>query len=254
MQGFSIKPYEQCKTCLGYDTIREIVGQSQKINMTNKVRIPNGIHISEPDSTGPEVENCTSANIQGGSAQTSWCYIFIHHTKVAAFTDRLENDKMRYFIHKTVIYRRNKQTRGIRSIEKPTVSGLVFLQGQREELQQYLDATFPGYHLVNNCSTRRPAVIADSVMQPFMRMMSVTPERIRFLLHPFNYYAGGNIRLRLTSGMFAGIEGYVIRIDRDRHLVMDVGGMSVAISGIHCEKFEVVEKDVEKYREQERKL
>ena len=35
--------------------------------------------------------------------------------------------------------------------------------------------------------------------------------------------------------------GYIIRIDRDRKLVMEIGGMSVAISGVHAERFEEVE-------------
>ena len=75
-----------------------------------------------------------------------------------------------------------------------------------------------------------------------MRVLETSPERVRFLLRPFKYYAGGNVKLRITSGFFAGLEGYVIRIDRDRRLVMNVGGMSVAISGVHCETFEVVEE------------
>ena len=213
-----------------------------------KVRIPKGIDISEPENPGSVVEKCTFTNaVEGDTVQTSWCYLFIHHTKVDAFTERLERDNMSYFIHKSVIYQRRKQSRGVQSVEKPTVSGLVFLQGSPKDLQYYLDVNQPAFHLVNNCSTHLPAVIPDRVMQPFMRVMETSPERIRFLLHPFRYYAGGNIRLRLTSGFLAGLEGYVIRIDRDRRLVMDVGGMSVAISGIHCEKFEVVEEEIGKY-------
>lgn len=204
-----------------------------------KVRIPKGINISEPEHNGSAIKVCT---------QPSWCYLFIHNNKVNAFIDKLKRDNIPHFIHKTVVYQRNKHSRGILSIEKPTVSGLVFLQGEVIMLQRYLDFNETGYHLVNNCSTHLPAVIPDSVMQPFMRVMEASPEQVRFLLHPFKYYAGGNIKLRLTSGFFAGIEGYVIRIDRDRRLVMDVGGMSVAISGIHCEKFEVVEEEAEKYR------
>lgn len=215
-----------------------------------KVRIPKGIDISEPENPGSVVEKCAYANsIEGDYARSSWSYLFIHHTKVGAFTERLDRDQMSYFIHKTVIYQRSKHSRGIQSMEKPTVSGLVFMQGCPSELQQYLNINFSTYHLVNNCSTHLPAVISDSVMQPFMRVMETSPERIRFLLHPFHYYAGGNIKLRLTSGFLAGLEGYVIRIDRDRRLVMDVGGMSVAISGIHCEKFEVVEDEVKKYQQ-----
>ena len=39
----------------------------------------------------------------------------------------------------------------------------------------------------------------------------------------------------------ADMTGYIIRIDRDRKLVMEIGGMSVAISGVHAERFEEVE-------------
>lgn len=44
------------------------------------------------------------------------------------------------------------------------------------------------------------------------------------------------------TGDYAGLEGYVIRIARDRRLVMDVGGMAVAISNVHAERFEEVNK------------
>lgn len=212
-----------------------------------EVRIPKGICISEPENPGPAIEKRACANASD-TFEALWCYLFIHNSKVETFTGKLTRDKVRCFIHKSVIYQRKKQARGVRSIEKPTVSGLVFLQGTPAELQSYLDMNFPACHLVNNCSTHRPAVIPDAVMQPFMRVLEISPERIRFLLHPFRHYAGGNIKLRLTSGFLAGLEGYVVRIDRDRRLVMDVGGMSVAISGIHCEKFEVVEEETEKYR------
>lgn len=210
-------------------------------------RIPKGINISESVSTtGLEIEKCAEPKAlsvtKDAENQSSWCYLFIHNSKVPLFTKRFQQDHIPHFIHKSVVYQRSKHSRGIRSIEKPTVSGLVFLQGSPRLLQDYLDINFPPIHLVNNCSTHLPAVIPDAVMQPFMRMLEVSPERIRFLLRPFKYYAGGNVKVRLLTGFLAGVEGYVIRIDRDRRLVMDVGGMSVAISGIHCEKFEVVEE------------
>lgn len=213
-----------------------------------KIRIPNGIDIYEPETSGPVVEDCTCSDIRKDvpvlvDNHTSWCYLFIHHAKVRAFIETLRRDMMIYFVHKSVIYLRSKHTRGVKAIKKPTISGLVFLQGSPKKLQHYLDTKFSGYHLVNNCSTHLPAIIPDTVMQPFIRVLEVSPDRVRFLLHPFKYYAGGNVKLRITSGFLAGLEGYVIRIDRDRRLVMDVGGMSVAISGIHCEKFEVVGTD-----------
>lgn len=213
-----------------------------------EVRIPKGIDIIGPvDDTGPEIEKCTGSNRQKtknkADYQKCWSYLFVHNNKVGTFTDRLRRDGVRHFIHKSVTYQRKKHTKGIQAIERPTVSGLIFLQGTPRRLQRYLDFEFPNYHLVNDCSTHRPAVIPDPVMQPFMRVLEISPERVRFLLRPFRYYAGGNVKLRITSGFLAGLEGYVIRIDRDRRLVMDVGGMSVAIAGVHCEKFEVVAEE-----------
>ena len=127
--------------------------------------------------------------------------------------------------------------------EVPTVSGLVFFQGYPEEIQAYLDQKFTHARLCKNCSTGKVAEIPDTQMQPFMRVAEISPERIRFLLHPYHYYARNRILLRISTGEMAGLEGYIIRIDRDRRLVMDVGGLSVAISGIHAEHFEEVEQD-----------
>lgn len=210
-----------------------------------EVRIPKGINISEPvKSTGPEIEECAEARAfcRLSDNPTAWSYLFVHNSKVAFFADKLLKDDVRFFVHKSVVYQRDKRSRGIRTIERPTVSGLIFLQGSTRMLQDYLKINFHNYHLVNNCSTHLPAVIPNRIMEPFMRVLDTSPERVRFLLHPFKYYAGGNVKLRITSGFFAGLEGYVIRIDRDRRLVMDVGGMSVAISGVHCETFEVVKE------------
>ena len=209
-----------------------------------EVRIPKGINIHGPAyDASPEIKKCHDLNDAHPeiSAETDWGYIFVHNSKVTAFADRLLIDDIPYFVHKSVVYQRNKKSRGIITVEKPTVSGLIFLQGSTKHLQQYLSEAFPTHHLVKDCSTRLPAVIPDRIMQPFMRVLDTSPDRVRFLLHPFKYYAAGNVKLRITSGFLAGIEGYVVRIDRDRRLVMDVGGMSVAISGVHCEKFEVVE-------------
>ena len=146
-------------------------------------------------------------------------------------------------MHKTVRYFKRTASAKVQRKDLPTVSGLVFFQGLPKDIQAYLDRNFPNTHLCKNCSTGRVAVISDSQMRPFMRINQTEPERIRFLLKPFHYYARNRILLRITSGELAGLEGYIIRIDRDRRLVMDVGGLSVAVSGIHAEHFEEVEQD-----------
>lgn len=125
---------------------------------------------------------------------------------------------------------------------RPTISGLIFIQGKIKVIKKYLWERFPQYHLVNDCSTRKAAVIPDSVMQPFMRIANTDPSRIRFLVNPLTHYAEGNTLVEIMTGPLAGLQGYIIRIDRDRKLVIGVGDMTVAIGGVHKENFEKVEE------------
>lgn len=125
---------------------------------------------------------------------------------------------------------------------RPTISGLIFIQGKTKVIRKYLWERFPQYHLVNDCSTRKAAVIPDSVMQPFMRIAGTDPSRIRFLVNPLTHYAEGNTLVEIMTGPLAGLQGYIIRIDRDRKLVIGVGDMTVAIGGVHKENFEKVEE------------
>ncbi len=85
------------------------------------------------------------------------------------------------------------------------------------------------------------ATIADSLMRPFMKIMSEEPERVTFLRDPFVKFAKDHVKLRVLTGVLRGQEGYVVRILRDRQLVMEFGGYAVAISNVHNEDFEIVE-------------
>lgn len=196
---------------------------------------PKGIHVTEPDTpTGSEIKKYPKVSVP------TWSYLFLHNSKVKSVEHQLQVDNMPYFVHKTIRYYKKKDKHGVQHRETPTVSGLIFLQGDPKALQTYLTEHFISIHLCKNCSTGKVAQIPDAQMRPFMRINATEPERIRFLLKPFHYYARNRILLRITTGELAGLEGYIIRIDRDRRLVMDVGGMSVAISGVHAQHFEEV--------------
>ena len=212
-------------------------GTSSFSTADEKLVSSKGNYVTEPDTkTGSAIKKCRQSD------GTTWSYIFVHNSKVKNLEVLLENDGRTYFVHKTVRYFRKLGKQKVQHQEMPTVSGLVFFQGYPEEIQAYLDNKFPHTRLCKNCSTGKVAEIPDTQMQPFMRVAETSPERIRFLLKPFHYYARNRILLRITSGELAGLEGYIIRIDRDRRLVMDVGGLSVAISGVHAEHFEEVEQ------------
>ena len=167
--------------------------------------------------------------------------MFVHNRKAENLVALIEKrGHFKTFIHKTVRFR---VTRGKGKEEAcPTISGLVFIQGNVSEIQKFFQNNFPQYHLVNDCSTHETAVIPDEVMQPFMRIVEANPVKVRFLLNPISKYAEGNTLVQVMTGPLAGLQGYIIRIDRDRKLVMKVGDMTMAIGGVHKEHFENVEQ------------
>ena len=219
---------------------------------------PEGTHVSEPDNTtGSEIKMCSQVNRKAKAADvkdncTSWSYLFVHNQKVKSIEEQLIKDEKTHFVHRTIKYiHRHRNGNGMRKVEAPSVSGLIFLQGDPETLQYYLDENVKPYRLCKNCSTGKVATIPCNQMEPFMRVAETDPERLRFLLRPFVYYSKNRTMLRILTGEYAGLEGYVIRIARDRRLVIDVGGMAVAISGVHAERFEEVNKNEANKKERE---
>lgn len=211
--------------------------------MYNNKHLPKGIHIVGADEKSASKVGGVSKSEEG----LPWGYLFIQHMSAAAFenklaTRKIEGDfKPNCFVHRTIRYKKKPNGKGIMKEEKPTVSGLVFLQGRTEQLRSFLIHNFPQYFLVNNCSTGKPASIPDSLMQPFMAVMRNEPDRVTFLRDSFMKFAKDHVKLRVLTGIFKGQEGYIVRILKNRQLVMDFGGYAVAINNVHNEDFEIAE-------------
>ena len=243
--------------------------------MCNNKRLPKGIHIVGTDresvskvggmsknESGSEENNCgetsvnkrdnlglhkTESSSEKRNQEIPWGYIFIQHMSAGNFEKKLDslnfegNFKPRCFIHRTVRYKQKPNGKGVVKEEKPSVSGLVFLQGETNQLKSFLKQYFPQYYLVNDCSTGKSAIIEDSLMRPFMKIMEEEPERVTFLRDPFIKFAKDHVKLRVLTGLLKGQVGYVVRILRDRQLVMHFGGYAVAISNVYLEDFEIAE-------------
>ncbi len=223
-------------------------------NLSHEADVKN---FGEPDMETPASTDMEPTRDKS-QAPAPWSYLFIRKRDAEYFSLKAETEGgFRTFIHRTIITDESgKSTKGkpngsaqdrdgttaTATEGRPTISGLIFIQGKTKVIKKYLWERFPQYHLVNDCSTRKAAVIPDSVMQPFMRIANTDPSRIRFLVNPLTHYAEGNTLVEIMTGPLAGLQGYIIRIDRDRKLVIGVGDMTVAIGGVHKENFEKVEE------------
>ena len=255
-------------------SIGQSIAEEQKIattNVANGENVPSGINAIEQGESCPRLlvhpdgpqkgltQNTDKEAIHDQSqVPVPWSYLFIRKRDAEYFSLKAETEGgFRTFIHRTIVTDASgKSTKGkpngsaqdrdgttaTVSEGRPTISGLIFIQGKTKVIKKYLWERFPQYHLVNDCSTRKAAVIPDSVMQPFMRIANTDPSRIRFLVNPLTHYAEGNTLVEIMTGPLAGLQGYIIRIDRDRKLVIGVGDMTVAIGGVHKENFEKVEE------------
>lgn len=255
-------------------SIGQSIAEEQKIattNVANGEKTLSGISAIEQGGSCPRLlvhpdgpqkgltQNTDKEAVHDQSqAPAPWSYLFIRKRDAEYFSLKAETEGgFRTFIHRTIITDASGKsekgkpngsaqdrdgTTATASEGRPTISGLIFIQGKTKVIRKYLWERFPQYHLVNDCSTRKAAVIPDSVMQPFMRIANTDPSRIRFLVNPLTHYAEGNTLVEIMTGPLAGLQGYIIRIDRDRKLVIGVGDMTVAIGGVHKENFEKVEE------------
>lgn len=196
---------------------------------------PSKAQKSENGNVSPNMKSDAEVKICSDESENSWSYIMAHHTKVNNIISKLEQH-FTVFIHTSTVFFKEKGK--VKSLEKPTISGLVFIQGKLSKIHSFLNENCPGIFLVKDQSTKQPARIPDSEMQRFMSISRLSPNRIRIMSKPLDYYSTGHEMVEITSGILSGVKGYIVRVSRDRCLITSLGGITVAIGDITKESFE----------------
>lgn len=166
--------------------------------------------------------------------ESDWCYMFVHHTKVEQ-TSAIMREKFNVFVHRTTTFVKNRAK--VVKQEKPTISGLMFIQGEPNDITKFLHEVLPDRFLANDCATGKTARIKDAEMQFFIKATQIEPTRIHIMEKPYEYYGKLHPRVLITSGPFAGKEGVILRIHRDRKFIIRIGNLTIAISGAHKETY-----------------
>ena len=113
-----------------------------KLDSTDAFSIASEQNPSERKAVRPEVGSCND-----------WCYVYVHHAKLPAIMERFSGDaEFHVFAHKAV-------------------NGILFIQGKVRAVKKYLQDNFQSLYLVKDCGTGREAVIRDSVMKAYMRVL-----------------------------------------------------------------------------------
>ncbi len=174
-----------------------------------------------------------------GGGGLTWTYLFVSRGKMSVVNQTLQ-EKYMTFIHTTIVHKREGGR--LTHKERPTISGLIFVCGEADDVQEFLNERFGGVYLSKDRSTGRVAVIRDEEMQLFMRVARMDAQRLRVMPHVVEYYAEGHRMMKIVSGPLTGFSGYLVRIARDRCLVTTLGGLTISIGDVHKERMEDLEQ------------
>ncbi len=120
---------------------------------------------------------------------------------------------------------------------RSTQEALSELKRGREELASLRYMTRP---LSETPNKHEIIIVRDTEMENFIRVASVTDDRVMFLDSAVDEQVGK--RVRITDGYFAGVEGVVRRIKKNKHVVVSIEGCaSVAIAYVPKQSLMIVD-------------
>lgn len=89
----------------------------------------------------------------------------------------------------------------------------------------------------NDCMTGDVACVCDTDMQRFIKLCSAEPQSVKLLKDRFEKF-NDRPHVRVKSGPYEGLDGRLVRIRRDRKVVISLGSSAVSVSGIHFSQLE----------------
>lgn len=116
----------------------------------------------------------------------------------------------------------------------PAVHNLIFVRTERS----FMDSWKRGHEedcplrYAMDSATGKPMIVRDREMEDFVRVTDAAGSEIMYLDNPAVTIERGK-EVEIVVGQYAGVRGKIIRILRDRKVVVSVGNVvAVAISGI----------------------
>ncbi len=130
----------------------------------------------------------------------------------------------------------------------PAIHSLIFIRSTQPritELKMTRREFLPLRYMMRQATDDAPRQILrvpDKQMEDFIRVASVQDDSVMFL--EYGDYLNNKIgtRVRVTEGQFAGVEGVIKRINKNRRVVVQIDGIAaVAITYVPAHSLQVIE-------------
>lgn len=173
-----------------------------------------------------------------------WYIVYRAKTSTTELTKELDRAGVEHYIPTQLVERLNEDGTEMVEVEEVAIRNLVFLRTD-QGLYSVVDRIAGLRAPFMDTMTGKPAEVGDADMNRFIAILKVHPSEIKLLHDPYAKFADRPL-VRVKAGLFEGMEGRVVRVLRDRKLVLAVGQMAIAVSGIHRSLLEYVEESNEK--------
>jgi transcription antitermination factor NusG len=167
------------------------------------------------------------------NSEIVWYVIRITYSRELKFKEYLDERNIENFVpmQYEMIVKGNKKTRKL----VPVVHNLIFVHTTRkkiDEIKRNEEYRFPIRYIID-CVSHAPVIVPEKQMHDFIMVSSSFNDQLIYL-NPVELNIKKGDRVRITNGIWAGIEGDFVRIRGDRRLVVSIQGiMAVATAFVH---------------------
>ncbi len=160
-----------------------------------------------------------------------WYVLIVSYNRVQRMQKHLQNNDIKCFVpmrYKYVIRQGQKKR-----MEVPAIHNLLFVHSNQKVLEPHLQEYSSTIRYMFHKGTKSPIVIPWDEMNRFMLIAGTHRDDLIYLNDGIDKFSKHD-KVRVTGGYFENFEGYVVRIRRDKKLVVSIQGVvAVAISNIH---------------------
>ena len=167
------------------------------------------------------------------SADLNWYPLRITYSRELALINYLDSKQIENFIPMRYEYIVRNECK-IRKLV-PAIHNLVFVRSTRKQLEEIKEAkgAILPIRYIMDCETQQPITIPDVQMRSFIAVAGNCDQQVVYL-DPTTINLKRGQRVRITGGVFEGVEGEFVRIKDDRRVVVVIQGlMAVATAFIH---------------------
>lgn len=153
-------------------------------------------------------------------SELHWFAFRVLYNRSANVIRRLQEDGVRYFVPMRTVEKITDK--GLEYIEEPVFTSLLFVQctlGYINTLRRTPDISILVY---SRPGTTEPAIVADREMEIFMHVITTGSQRLDVVDEKL---LKGD-RVRVTGGIFKGMEGYITRVHGTKRFVVVVEGVA----------------------------